>query len=64
MIEKSRGVPAQAARRIRVPAELADAARIKAKASGLALDDYVRALVAADGGPRVAKGAPPKVPRT
>jgi hypothetical protein len=42
MIEKSRAVSAQAAKRISLPAELVDAARIKAKASGLALDDPKR----------------------
>lgn len=31
-----------------LPADLAELARLKAKAAGLELEDYVRALVAAD----------------
>jgi len=63
MIEKSRVVSAQAAKRISLPAELVDAARIKAKASGLALDDYLQALVVADAGVRVPKNAARKAAR-
>ena len=63
MTEQSRAVSAQADEPIRLPEELVDAARLKAKASGLALDDYVRALVAADGGVRVSKSTAPEAAR-
>ena len=63
MTQPSRAGSAQAAKPIRLPAGLVDAARLKAKASGLALDDYVRALVAADGGVRVSRNAARKAAR-
>lgn len=40
-----------------LPADLAELARLKARAAGLELEDYVRALVAADAGTDLLKSA-------
>jgi hypothetical protein len=50
MTEQSDAGSVLAAETIGLPADLAELARLKARAAGLDLEDYVRALVAADTG--------------
>ena len=63
MIAPSDAGPAQSAEAVGLPADLVELARLKANATGTNLEDYVRALVAADAGSFVSKTAARKAAR-
>lgn len=63
MTKQSVSASAPAAEAVAIPSDLAELARLKAKASGMKLEDYVRMLVNDDAAPVGAKASPRKAAR-